>query len=224
MSFAKGVPIHTNESYGLNNTSQEFEQHSGEVIALEGPVCSGKSTVLLGLAASGLVNPILEYSEYVDSATADFPKFPPQDDRAAKSAFELFLDLERQRFRDFNQTRGSRILDRSIFTLLAFEAGASRITGIDIMSWAYERLSQTSHEIIWPHHILYFDQPTDVSLVRAKENNIRIPDFQFDIEFNAEFRSFFMQLFERQPGFITIINSSASPLVVQEQVLEALKI
>lgn len=173
----------------------ESEPKSTRVVAIEGPVCAGKSSLVNSLIGSGLGG-ILEYSEYVGHANQDFPKFPPRDAEQAKRSFEFFLDLEKQRILDMQLlTQSNVVIDRSIFTLLAFEAGASRITGIDIFDWAVERLLQ-EEEIILPDHVVYLDVAPQVSIQRAEENDIPIPKFLLSEEFNRGFRDFFIALSE----------------------------
>ena len=186
---------------------KEADPGSWTVIALEGPVCAGKTTVLRSLDNQG-VQVIEEYSAYVRSATRDFPKFPPQDEGCAKNSFRFFLDLELARRRDRNLLTNCDcvVLDRSIYTLLAFEAGTAKLTGIDILSWAVEFLKEHSDKIILPDHIIYIDTPVDVSTKRAEDGNIRIADFLLTAAFNEGFRHFFVALREPRPEFVTFVD------------------
>lgn len=113
----------------MKNERQEYEGYifrrkeeepiGVKVVALEGQVCAGKTVVIDKLRSLG-VSVVDEYSEYVASATRDFPKFPPQDEVAAKDTFRFFFELEARRKHDMDALGGSRVvLDRSIYTLLA---------------------------------------------------------------------------------------------------------
>lgn len=187
----------------------EAEQINPKITALEGPVCAGKTTLLDNLRKQG-VQTIREYSEYVDSATRNFPKFPPINDEVARDSFKFFLDLEiaRRRDRDLLVNSDHLVLDRSIYTLMAFEAGATKFTGIDILSWAIEYLKEKSNRIILPGHILYIDTPAVLSRKRAAEGRIRLAEFLLTDQFNEGFRSFFLALKQIKPGFITFVDGN----------------
>jgi len=177
------------------------------IIAIEGPVCAGKSTIVERLNQEGL-GTILEYSEYVAHANQDFPKFPPTDEKVAKRSFEFFLNLEHKRYQNMSDLMQNWIaIDRSIFTLLAFEIGATKITGINIFDWAIARLKDENNLII-PSHIYYLDVPTATSRDRAERNSIPIPDFLLSNEFNQGFHNFFVWLRQTIPDYVTFIPAS----------------
>lgn len=191
----------------------ENEPASATIVAVEGPVCAGKSTLIkhLKIASVGIID---EYSEYVASANRDFPRFPPSSPKQAQRNFEFFLGLEKRRTLDLAKLRQNKIaIDRSIYTLLAFEAGASKITGIDIFDWAVDRL-EAENEIILPDHIIYLDVPMAVSSRRAQENNIQIPIFLLSDEFNEGFRNIFQRLAIAKPEFVTIIDAQQDELSI----------
>ncbi len=199
------------EFEGYLFTRKEIEPIPNLVVALEGPVCAGKTTVLERLKADG-ISIIQEYSEYVDSATRDFPNFPPKDEESAKGSFKFFFDLELKRHSDLNRQNGKfTVIDRSVYTLLAFEVGASRLTGIDILPWAIEYLEEHKNEIIIPEHVVYMDNSVEESRRRAEEGKIRIAEFLLTDEFNKGFRSFFLALKEKAPNLIDIVDASREP-------------
>lgn len=184
----------------------EIEPRRSLVVAIEGPVCAGKSTLVENLNQDGL-GTILEYSEYVAHANQDFPKFPPADEEAAKKSFEFFLNLERRRSQDMAELTQNKIaIDRSVFTLLAFELGAAKITGIDISDWAVERLSK-ENDLIAPDYVFYLDVPVAISSQRAERNGIPIPAFLLSEKFNQGFRDFFVGLEQTMPGYITFVSA-----------------
>jgi len=184
----------------------ESEPKGPIVVAIEGPVCAGKSTLVERLNQEGL-GIVLEYSEYVAHANQDFPKFPPADEEAAKRSFDFFLNLERRRSQDMAGLGQHKVaIDRSIFTLLAFEVGAARITGIDISEWAVEKLSSEG-DLIVPDHVFYLDVPVAVSRERAEKNGIPIPAFLLSEEFNQGFRDFFIGLEQAMPDYTTFVSA-----------------
>jgi len=190
---------------------KEEEPIGKRAIAIEGPVCAGKTTVLEKLKNRG-ISVVEEYSEYVDSATRDFPKFPPKDEEAAKDSFRFFFELETKRKQDMEASGNHQIaLDRSIYTLLAFEVGALSITGINILPWATEYLEEHRDEIIIPEQVVYMDVPAEVSRERADEGNIPIAPFLLTKEFNDGFRDFFLALKDKAPDLIDIVDATKEP-------------
>ncbi|HCH59338.1 MAG TPA: hypothetical protein DEV73_01835 [Candidatus Zambryskibacteria bacterium] len=202
---------------------QETEATGQKVIALEGPVCAGKSTLLERLGKLG-AQTVDEYSEYVLSATKDFPKFPPRNEEESRASFMFFFDLEiaRKMDRDLLITPGQVLLDRSIYTLMAFEVGAARITGIDILPWAVEYLRDKGNKIIQPDHIIYLDTTVSVSRERANQGKIRIAPFMLTEEFNEGFRSFFLELKKINPNLVTIMDGTKSEDTLQLDIEELL--
>ena len=201
-------------------THSEKLNNSRPSVALEGPVCAGKSTLLGTLSGYGFSG-INEYSEYVSSTRKDFPIFPPNSPDVSEASFQFFLELERQRFQSMSDqiVSGPTILDRSIHTLLAFEVGAKQLTGIDILPWATKFVSNHPENIIWPNHIVYLDLAPDESLLRAKKENHKTADFLFDSGFNQGFCSYFLKLKELYPSCVTFIDASNSREQVVQDVL-----
>lgn len=120
----------------------------------------------------------------------------------------FFLELEAKRAQDLRlQKSGLVVIDRSIYTLLAFEAGASRLTGIDIFNWAVETMAN-QNDIIVPNHVVYMNVNTKVSRQRATEGNIKIADFLFSEVFNSGFRNFFDKLKQGMLDYVTIVDAS----------------
>ena len=186
--------------------TKEIDPNNSYITAIEGPVCAGKSSLIEHLSNMG-IGVILEYSEYVAHANQDFPKFPPKDSNTAKKSFEFFLKLEKRRYRDLASLSQPQIsIDRSIYTLLAFETGARAITGIDIFDWGINRL-QAEPGLIVPDHIYYLDVSSDESKRRAKENNISIPEFLLSNRFNNGFKNFFITLSRIYPQYVTIVSA-----------------
>jgi thymidylate kinase len=129
-----------------------------------------------------------------------------------RDSFKFFFELETRRKQDMENSGNSQTaLDRSIYTLLAFEVGASRLTGINILPWAIEYLEEHRDEIIIPEQVVYMDVPAEVSRKRATEGNIPIAPFLLTDEFNSGFRDFFVALKEKAPDLIDIVDATKEP-------------
>ena len=176
-----------------------------ETIALEGPVCAGKTTLITSLLPLGFT----KISEYVDFALENsykLPKFPPQNKTQAKSNFEFYLDIEKKRQQGIKP--GSWLLDRSKYSLLAFEAGARNITQIDIFEWSCNLIRQHKLEVIEPNHVFYIDVPPKESKIRADLVNMNVPDFFFSKEFTQGFKEAFALFKNNNLSRFTFIDGS----------------
>lgn len=187
--------------------------------AIEGPVCSGKSSALDWLSSEQ--NAIIqEYSEYVSSATNDFPKFPPKSEEQMKQDFIFFLELEEKRVQDavLIPSHKNVLLDRSIFTLLAFQASVARLCDFNILAWAMKYISKKEGGFIMPEHIIYLDVDAETSRKRVEEGSINIAPFLLSDEFNEEFRKFFIELKSLHPSFVTIVDGTKDQETVQRKI------
>lgn len=107
-------------------------------IAIEGSVCAGKSTLLGKIGAQSNASIVSEYMIYRPAPGLTLHKFPPQNEQEARENFSYFLEVEKLRKRDYGLSLARlKYLDRSIFTLLAFELGLRAVYGINIFDWGY---------------------------------------------------------------------------------------
>lgn len=174
-----------------------------EVIALEGPVCAGKTTLINGLVPLGYQK-IPEYVDFALNNNLKLPKFPPQNETEAKASFEFYLDLEKRR--QGRVEKGKWLLDRSKYTLLAFEAGARNLTQIDIFPWACNLVDQRKDEITEPDHTLYVDVAPEESKRRANLACMETPVFFFSPQFTTGFREAFILFQSQNPNRFTFID------------------
>ena len=186
-------------------------------IAVEGSVCAGKSTLLKRIACLNPEAIVNEYMVYPPIPNKPLRNFPPQDSQEAKENFLYFLEVEKLRKEDHALSQTSaKYLDRSIFTLLAFELGMYFVSGIDIFGWGLSQVT-SSKDIIIPDKIVYLDVSKQVALERARGANMKVPMFLFSDEFNSGFRSLFVTLNKIKPGYVTFINADQSEDSVYEQ-------
>lgn len=191
----------------------------GRVIALEGPVCAGKTTVLRNLAQRGLPT-LREYGEYVVSAKNDFPSFPPRTKEEALSNFQFFLELEQQRFADSRQFSNERtlVLDRSVLSLLAFEYTAPPFTGINILPEA-TRMVAEHPGVVFPDKVVYLHVSHEKIVRRRQLCSGFYLELLLDPVFNNGFREFFEKCSEQRPEWVTIVNTHKSIAKVTQEVL-----
>lgn len=201
--------------------------NSGEdgvkVVALEGQVRAGKSTIIDKYSKDGKLG-IQEYSSYVDTPKIDFPEFPPKDADEAMQNSDFFLRLESQRskvLRDSDFT-GTALVDRSIFSLIAFEHGACESTGFDISDSVIDNIIDKNQEFILPKHVIYLDIELDEAKRRAAAAGVWIADFLLTQGFNFKFKEFFVNLENEFPSFVTILNANKSAEDVYSSVLKTI--
>ncbi len=165
-------------------------------IALEGPSFAGKTTFCQKTAERDCERYayIPEYVTYAGGG-GKFPTFPPTDISAAREAFEFFFALEARRQRDVLQCHQPFVLlDRSVFTLAAFEYAVTPITGIDALRYAEKRI--LSHKEWWPDVVVVLKVPRFELERRAQEPSGRMSIF-LDREFNARVYEYLFQLTKR---------------------------
>jgi len=187
-------------------------------IAVEGPVCSGKSTLLekIGNSTPSLIVP--EYMVYPPIVDIPFPKLPPKTSKEAKENFLYFLEIEATRKAEHDKSRAEiRYLDRSIFTLLAFELGSYYSSGIDIFTWAFRKIVNAK-DVIVPNQIIYLDVSKETALERAKIAGMNMPKFLFSNDFNSAFKSMFVALNAIKPGYVTFIDANQEKDYIHKQV------
>lgn len=187
-----------------------------ETLALEGPVCAGKTTLINDLLPCGFQK-VPEYVDFALDNNLKLPKFPPKSETEAKATFEFYLELEKKR--QSGLRKGKWLLDRSKYTLLAFEAGARNLTQIDIFSWACDLVEQRSYEIIDPDHTLYIDVIPQESRRRATLAHMGTPDFLFSEKFTTGFKNAFIFFENITPGRITFVDGCRPYEVVLSDIL-----
>lgn len=174
-----------------------------EIIALEGPVCAGKTSFINDITRFGYQK-IPEYVDYAQNNNFKLPKFPPQNETEAKASFEFYLELEI--LRQQGVSSGNWLLDRSKYTLLAFEAGSSSLTQIDIFAWACRLTEERKDEVLEPDRVYYIDVPPQESRRRAIQANMKTPDFLFSLEFTSGFKQAFEQFKNQEPNRFIFID------------------
>lgn len=186
-------------------------------VAIEGPVCAGKTTLIHSLQPLGFTQ-IPEYVDFAFDNSFRLPKFPPLSEEEARTSFHFYLELETKR-KPRIPLKGVVLLDRSVFTLLAFEAGARKLTNIDIFDWAIDQISLRQNELMIPDQVLYIDVPVEESRRRAAAAGMGTPDFLFSPEFSSGFKDAFKEFSSKHPGRFTFVNGCQSQEELIKEVL-----
>lgn len=202
-----------------HNYEREELEKATATIAVEGPVCSGKSTLLETIkqkTSSGIIDEYMLYQDFVGRTSF---MFPPRDVSQAKENFLSFMKIEKLRKSDYDSlSRKVRYIDRSIYTLLAFELGSYFFTGIDIFEWALDHSMEASNkDIIIPDHVLYLDVSRKAALERARAAGMKTLSFLFSDQFNSSFRSFFIALNQVRPGYVTFVNTDRNRSAIYQE-------
>jgi|SRR5579859_2061383 len=173
-------------------------QAEPRIAALEGGVCAGKTTLSHQLAEDGHWYVVPEYVEWLTIRGRRSPR------GRAQSRFPGFVRIEEEREEVVRSTRGPVLLDRSVFTLLAFEYTMWRMGRPSVWPSALETLFRP--QVMIPSKILYLTcSQVDRTLRWSKRGHKRAaifsrPDFN---EFNFEF---FRRLSAHMP--VEILNTS----------------
>ncbi len=107
-----------------------------KIIAVEGSVFAGKSTLINQLATRLDAIVIQEYGVYLKGSHA-FPAFPPKTRSDAIAADHFFMQVEKLRLDDLRRSMASQVkqfvlIDRTYLTCLAFDYAAKMITKFDV--------------------------------------------------------------------------------------------
>ncbi len=155
------------------------------LVALEGVVHAGKSTIISLLQEIKGILCIPEYIEFVES----FPGFPNNKDDVLRS-WKFFLDIELRRKR-FVVDGFPSILDRSVLSVMAYNYAVSRFTNGKI-NW-FDVKVESLREEGWliPDICIYLDI-SDKEVARRHEMETGgYKDILLNNQFNGFIRDFY---------------------------------
>lgn len=197
----------------LNETKivkEKIHSSTPKTIGLEGPVSAGKTSIVKKLCEnSDSFLGIKEYTDFLENKKIPKPSFPPSSTEEAKNNFLFFLQIEyfRKNTIKKNPSKNLILLDRSIFSLVAFEKGASYLTGIDIYNWALEKIVNERGKLAWPDRLIFLDIDETERTRRIKNNRLKTPNFIVGEVFNYGFKEAFYDFENMWPGLITFVNA-----------------
>ena len=172
------------------------------IIALEGGICSGKTTLAKEFARQGFYL-IPEYMDIIQ---------PYEEERindlasSNKSAINVFLEIEKRRKEIYlkNYSDKNAILDRSYLTLFAYEYAIGR----DISNMQFPNLVQN---VITPDLVVFLDVNDKL---RAKRSYDRcdedMPEIFLNHNFNRRLKLFFLR--QNQVPSVFLNTENLNPL------------
>ncbi|HLD03647.1 MAG TPA: hypothetical protein VJC17_02650 [Candidatus Dojkabacteria bacterium] len=176
-------------------------------VALEGSARAGKTTILEAFyQRQGII--IKEYNRYLYDLGKLLPEFPPSSKESAKQNALLFMNLEFQRNIDLkkNLSAGKALLDRSIFSQIAFEYASSKYTEFNIADWLEDFIIKNAKKVVLPKHIIFLDVSAKTARERNEKATHKIKNFLLEDKFNQGYNGFFYILKKNYPDFITLID------------------
>lgn len=163
------------------------------IIALEGGICSGKTTLAKQLEKRGFFY-IPEYMEVI------IPQEQKELDNLisqGKSALPFFLKMEKRRkdLYDLQSLRRDSVLDRSYLTLFAYEfAKNNKCPTLDLA---------LKENVIIPDLIIFLDVADKIRKQRSFERrDIDMPEIFLNSEFNRRLKTFFLEKLSEKCIFI----------------------
>jgi thymidylate kinase len=174
-------------------------------VALEGPVCAGKTTVAKSLG-SVCTRVVPEYLDLPGAASRVGVDAPAAGDGLRR--LRLLLEIERHRVLHLPRM-GSIVLDRSVFTLIAYEAGLAAMSGPNVLCAAAEEVADAIERgaVALPDRVVFLDCPAASCVERAAAAGMRTPTFLFDAAFRCGFRQVFFRLERAAPGTVLFVDA-----------------
>ncbi|MFM9538655.1 AAA family ATPase [Streptomyces turgidiscabies] len=165
------------------------------IVALEGPSCAGKTTVIRHLRETpALADTALFFGCYVRHIRPVHEIPPPRTFSAAEqfAAFETFMSAEADRAAETALNPGRLvILDRSVDTLMAHAYAMDRLHDFGVHEQVRRRLEELPH--LRPDHTIYLDVSTQTLRQRRAAAGEEAEYFLHDPDFLAQARAYFTE-------------------------------
>jgi len=198
--------------------------HSNVIVALEGLIHAGKTTLLRGIRKTmqGRVCCIDEYATY--KGLTRFPDFPKTSGEAIE-ANEFFVELEGRRFADVTGS-GLVLLDRSLLSVLAYHYATERVTGGAIVCFEQSlRFFRENLSHCMPASVIRLDVSREVFEERHATDSGFYKPILLDDEFNRNLVLFYDNLGTYFPNMeVRRIDADASKAIVLQKALEILAV
>lgn len=177
---------------------------SSGFIAVEGGVCTGKTTIVGELATKG-VGVLVEYT--------DLPEYVGHPDHWPRTASQLasrldhFLSLEQTRHIRSPRSIQPIVADRSLLSLVAFEYGLRAAGWSAFPDACLEHLTSAIVDTpgLVPKLIMVLETPIAIRRARAKTAGMAIRAPLLDLDFINGERLFFESLQKLSPALITFV-------------------
>ena len=176
------------------------------VVALEGLVHAGKTTLLRNIRGSGLdVRCIGEYVEFVEDR---FPK-PPKNTIEAMNSHVFFLKLEQKRRREIRKNDNIVLLDRSVFSILAYHYATEVRSGGEIACFE-EGVASIPHENwLFPSVCVYLDVSDELIEARHHGDEGFYQSMFLEMQFNALLREFYEKVMPQRFSSVNVVKIDA---------------
>jgi len=177
-----------------------------KVVALEGLVHAGKTTLLRNIRESGL--DVRCIGEYVEFAKERFPK-PPKNTIEAMNSHAFFLNLEQKRRREIRENDKVVLLDRSVFSILAYHYATEVRSGGEIACFE-EGIASTSHENwLLPWVCVYLDVSDELIKSRNCGDGGFYQNLFLEKQFNVLLREFYEKVMPQRFPSVNVVRIDA---------------
>ncbi|MGW3651678.1 AAA family ATPase [Streptomyces sp. NPDC000878] len=177
------------------------------IVALEGPSCAGKTTVIRHLRETPALADTLFFGCYVRHIRPVHEIPSPRTLSAAEqfAAFETFMSAEADRAAEAAlNPRRPVILDRSVDTLMAHAYAMDRLYDFGVHKQIRSRLEELPH--LRPDHTIYLDVSAQTLRRRRAAAGEEAEYFLHDPDFLAQTRAYFTEKLEPPiTGKITVV-------------------
>lgn len=158
------------------------------IVALEGLVHAGKSTLLENISERCAFVKCI--GEYVNFTTERFPCFPEsRDDACSGNAF--FLNLEQERILEIEENDCVVLLDRSIFSVLAYNFAVEKMSNGKIPCFQDNIKAYQNESWLIPEVCVYLDVDDRNIYLRHLDEKGHYHSIFLDSIFNAYLREFY---------------------------------
>ncbi len=154
-------------------------------IAIEGPCCAGKSSLVRALELQHAVATIAEYTDLERT----LPPYPPKGIHDVRSALEHFARLEQRRhtrWRSLRHNHATVLLDRSFLSTIAFHDARTNLLEHEVSSYVRTFWRQSRHVIVPDEVWLLLADASSVTS-RAQNASGRYLPLLLDATFNELF-------------------------------------
>lgn len=159
------------------------------IVALEGLVHAGKSTLLHGIMTQEHTF-VKCIEEYVEFATERFPGFPKSRE-LARSGHVFFLNLEQRRKAEMGDSDRIILLDRSIFSILAYNFAVEKMSNGKIPCFQDSVNAYENEDWLIPEACVYLDIDDENISFRHQSEKGFYHDIFLEKAFNAQLREFY---------------------------------
>jgi len=158
------------------------------IVALEGLVHAGKTTLLKSLKKRRRFCCLSEYSEIT---TRSFPG-SPRTIEDAKEALYYFLSLEKERIKFISESKyGIYVVDRSLYSVLAYHYAVEHLFGVKCYTNTFNYLLRNTSKWLRPSKCIFIDISHEDQLRRHEGDKGYYQDILLNADFNKELSYFY---------------------------------